>query len=158
MHLVRFHARRALTLAATLWVVLALVGAPVSAANPTMQFGRFGVGTGCQPGLGCEHDASFHAGDKIAPRSIGVDVGSTVDFTIEGFHQVAVYPAGTKPSDVAIDPAAFPFIGTGAGTLHVAPPTAPTTFTFPAPGKYLVVCYIAPHFQFANMWGYVTVR
>jgi plastocyanin len=150
--------RRVLPLAAALAVTLAVAAGPVVGANPTMTFGRPTLGTGCAPGEGCEHDASFHSVDKINPRSVDIDAGATVDFAVEGFHEVAVYPAGTKPADVAIDPAAFPFVGSGAGTIHIAPPGAPTSYTFAQPGKYLVICYVAPHFEFANMWGYVTVR
>jgi plastocyanin len=150
-------ARRVVSIASAIGLALALAVGPVTAANPTMVYGRPGLGTGCAPGEGCVHDASFHAVDKIAPRTTRVEAGATVDFSVQGFHQVAIFPAGTKPQDVAVDPAAFPFIGNGSGTIHIAPATADTTFKFDAPGKYLIICYIAPHFELANMWGYVTV-
>lgn len=151
-------ARRVITTAGAFGLMLVLAVGPVTAANPTMVLGRFGQGTGCQPGEGCVHDASFHSVDKIRPRALSVSAGTEVDFAIVGFHQAAIYAAGTKPSDVAVDPAAFPFVGDGSGTIHIAPPLAPTSYTFESPGKYLVICYIAPHFQEAQMWGYVEVR
>lgn len=127
-------------------------GPPVSA---TMQYGRPDLGSGCN--FPCEDDQSFHAVDAIQPGAVTISVGGTVHFDVAGFHQVAVFPDGTMVSDVVLDPGAFPFVDDLAGAI-LAPPTVSADFTFNSPGRYLVICNIAPHFEGAQMWGWVNVR
>jgi plastocyanin len=153
-------ALRRLTLPSVLGLILALTGSPVVASGtPTMVFGNSGVGSGCIPGLGCFDDASFQAMDKINPHALSVQVGQEVLFDVAApqLHQVAIYDAGTIPADIDVNPANF-FVDDAGDRIWIDAPGADTTFTFSAPGKYLVICNITPHFEFANMWGWVTVR
>lgn len=98
-------------------------------------------------------DASFHAVDKIEPGSVEISPGQTVDFYVDGFHQVAIYAVGTKPKDIV---PAGDFVNDGEFALGGL--TANFSHTFTQPGKYLVICNITPHFEFANMWGWVIVE
>jgi len=137
----------------------ALGAAPVVASDPTMTFGRSSLGTGCSPAIECFDDASFQAVDKIQPGAISVTAGTTVRFPVDGFHQVAIYEAGTTRDE--IQPAGF-LVDDPVGRVHLGPSPfggdASTTFTFQTPGKYLIICNITPHFQFTSMWGYARVR
>ncbi len=130
-----------------------LAGEPPGSA--TMQFGRPDVGSGCN--FPCEDDQSFHAVDAIQPGAVTISAGGTVQFDVAGFHQVVVFPDGTKPKDVVVDPGEFPFVNDPAGAI-LAPPIVSTNFTFNSPGKYLVICNVAPHFEGAQMWGWVNVN
>jgi plastocyanin len=143
-----------------------LIGATLAALSPavalalpsqaTMVFGRPDLGSGCQfPD--CVSDKSFHAVDKVAPGSVSIAAGGTVDFDIEGFHQVAIYAPGTKPSDIEADETAFPFVNDDTNRIFLGG-IADASFTFSEPGKYLVICNIAPHFEDSNMWGWVQVK
>jgi plastocyanin len=143
-------------------VVLALVlvlpsvgfaGPPDSA---TMRFGRPEVGSGCN--FPCEDDASFHTVDKVQPGAVTISAGGTVAFDIEGFHQVAIYEPGITPKDIEPDVGAFPFVNDADGRVFLGGLLADESFTFDEPGKYLVICNIAPHFEEAQMWGWVIVK
>lgn len=137
-----------------LWPAIGVAALPDSA---TMQFGR-DKGTDCSPPT-CDDDQSFHADDKIVPGAVTIAAGGTVNFDVQGFHQVAIYAPGKKPKDVQVDETAFPFVNDPAGRLFLsAPPTADAEFTFDEPGKYLVICNVAPHFEVAQMWGWVQVK
>lgn len=155
------HRRVIIVLASTL-VLVALTAMPVGAGPPdsaTMQFGRPNVGSGCN--FPCTDDASFHAVDKIVPGAVAISAGGTVSFDIEGFHQVAIYEAGTKPKDIEPNPPAPPnppLVNDPNGRIFVGGFLADTSYTFENPGKYLVICNIAPHFEEAQMWGWVTVK
>jgi plastocyanin len=152
-------ARRVITLTAAVVAAMAIAGGPIAAADPSMTFGRPKLGTGCSPGDGCFHDASFQAMDKIEPKAMAVSTGTTVQFPVGGFHQVAIYEAGTTREEIV--PAGFT-VDDPNGRIFLGPSPfagdASTSFTFESPGKYLLICNIAPHFQFTSMWGYVTVR
>lgn len=159
--------RRVITVLASTLVLVALTAMPVGAGPPdtaTMQFGRPDLGTGCNPGLGCTDDASFHAVDRIVPGAVAISAGGEVTFNVDGFHQVTIYEAGTKPKDINPDTGLFPFINDPSGmmleprVLWQGPVGAGTDFTFDDPGKYLVICNIAPHFELAQMWGWVNVK
>lgn len=146
-------------------VVLAGPGSSV-----TVRYGNPNAGTSFEP---AEHDASFHAYDKINPRTVTISAGGSVSFAMLGFpHQVAVYNPGIGPEDIAVP--AFPpedniFIGDSTGRKFLgtppfgpgAPPpgTQPTeSVTFTTPGKYLMICNITPHFAFAKMYGWIDVK
>jgi plastocyanin len=151
--------RRLVTLASTVVAVVAIAGGPVAAADPVMQFGRPDLGTGCSPAIECFDDASFQAVDKITPGALSVTVGTTVDFPVADFHQVAIYEPGTTRDQIV--PAGFT-VDDPNNRVFIGPSPfvgdASTEYTFTSPGKYLVICNIAPHFQFTSMWGYVNVR
>jgi plastocyanin len=142
--------------AVALVFILALPG--VGLAGPpdeaTMLFGRPDLGSGCN--FPCEDDASFHAVDKIQPGSVAISAGGTVYFDIEGFHQVAIYEPGIAPKD--IEPTGFPFVDDEDGRIFLGAPLADTSYTFDEPGKYLVICNVTPHFEEAQMWGWVIVN
>jgi hypothetical protein len=77
---------------------------------------------------------------------------------VTGFHAVSIYAPGKTPRDVNVDPSAFPFVNDPAGRIAAGPPTVDFSFTFAAPGKYLVICEVAPHFEDSNMWIWVNVK
>jgi plastocyanin len=148
-------------------VALALIMAipSVGLAGPldsaTMVFGRPDLGSGCN--FPCEDDASFHAVDKVQPGTVAISVGGTVTFDIVGFHQVAIYEPGIAPKDIEPDDKTFPFVNDPNGRIFLGNPPIPpldpdASFTFTEPGKYLVICNITPHFEEAQMWGWVIVN
>jgi hypothetical protein len=57
-----------------------------------------------------------------------------------------------------VDESAFPFVNDPVGRIAAGAPLADFSFVFPAPGKYLVICEVAPHFETANMWMWVNVK
>jgi plastocyanin len=144
-------------------------GQPGPAMTATVRFGDPRAGSPFPPQV--EHDASSHAADKIVPRNVVIPVGGMVVFEVAPFHVVAIYDAGTTPDDIDVSqtvdvPGPFP-----PGFLIVDPTNriafqgadelfAPSTFsyTFTAPGRYLVICAITPHFTAADMYAWVTVR
>jgi hypothetical protein len=143
-------------------VLTMLAGATIVAALPpagerTVVFGRVDKGTGCLPPT-CFDDASFHANDKIIPGGLAIRSGTHVNFDVTGFHAVSIYEPGKTPRDVDVDPAAFPFVNDPDGRIAAGPPTVDFSFTFGSPGKYLVICEVAPHFEDANMWIWVNVK
>lgn len=133
-----------------------------------IQFGRADVGSGYPPPSG--HDASFHANDKLYPQTVVIGVGGTVTFTTFGVHEIALYDAGTSPSDIntslLVTQAGcppVPFINDPNHRIAVwAPECAggPTvvTQTFPSAGKYLAICDFLPHFVDAKMYGWIDVK
>jgi plastocyanin len=149
---------RLIPIAVGLVVLLsAAVVSLASAANSaTLIFGSPDHGSGCV--FPCEEDASFHSVDQILPGALAVSAGGTVDFQVLGFHQVAIYAAGTKPKDITSDPAAFPFVNDPQGRIFLGGLGTNESFTFDEPGKYLVICNVAPHFEEAQMWAWVQVK
>ena len=162
--------------------VPAVVGAgPDSSA--TVRFGNPTVGSPFPPPA-FDHDSSPNATDNLIPRTSVISAGGNVTFEVAGFHQVmglltlpgvrhvAVVEIdcrtlpGTTPDDIVVPP--FPpnlFINFDGGLLLAAGPPAgvegswtPPTGTFAAPGRYLVLCNVTPHFAIDNMYGWVTVK
>ncbi len=141
-------------------------GAPTSA---TVRFGDPRAGSPFPPAAG--HDASYHAADKLVPRNVVIPVGGTVVFEVAPVHVVAIYDAGTTPDDIDVSqtanvPGPFPpgFLIVDAtnriafqGTDGIFT-TRTFSYTFTAPGRYLVICPITPHFTEGDMYGWVTVR
>jgi plastocyanin len=159
------HMRKYLVSASILALVIAVFALPLATfAGPpdsaTMQFGRPDLGSGCN--FPCVDDASFHAIDKIAPGAVAISAGGTVYFEVNGVHQVAIYEPGITPKDIEPDDDAFPFVNDAEGRIFLGGfnPAMPFTdsFTFEEPGKYLVICNITPHFEEAQMWGWVIVK
>ena len=139
-------------------------------ANATVLFGDPNAGSPFPPGD--DHDESDHAADKLIPRTAVISQGGTVTFETFGVHQVAIYDAGTKASDIdstirtgggdGCPP--VPLINDGTNRLAVLDDqpcaggsTAPS-FTFENPGRYLVICNFLPHFEDADMYGWVIVK
>src|SRR5437899_8306418 len=122
-------------------------------------------------------------GHQLIPNEVKIQAGGTVDFIIEGFHQVVVYDDGTQPGDInvalappaplgaliddpnhriyrGLSPAGVPanFFGPGVPAAAIAAPPQDRieTVSFPKPGTYLVICAVRTHFV-GGMFGYVIV-
>ena len=124
-----------------------------------MRFGNDSVGSGLNdPGAGVFHDSSLKANDKIRPHTAVIAAGGTVDFEVDGFHQVAVCGEGVQLADVEIP--VFPpnlFVN-DAQCPAAAAPLASTSVTFTDPGRYLIICNVTPHLADARMFSYVEVK
>lgn len=142
-----------------------LDGLPVTLSNgpamtAVMDFGSKIVGSPYPPPSG--HDDSFHAKDKVRPRTVVVAAGGTVVFNVGPVHQVAVYDDGVEPTDIDLANAGF-IIDDPTERIGLGPPVSFTeghqyAFTFNEPGEYLVICTVTPHFVDAKMYGWVTVK
>lgn len=112
--------------------------------------------------------ANHHA---LAPRTVKIKAGGTVNFIIAGFHQVLVYDNGTQPGDIntnlTVQPTNFP---TGPPLINdpnrrIYRGLDPSTQSqdrvevvmFDRPGIYLVMCAVRPHFVNDAMYGFVRV-
>ena len=152
---------------AALIVPAVVLAGPGSSA--TVEYGNPDAGTQFEPG---EHDASFHAYDRINPRTVTISAGGSVSFEMLGFpHQVAVYNPGVAPEDIEVPPFGPPddpnfenlFINDATdrkflGASPFGPPQTTESVTFAAPGKYLMICNFTPHFAFAKMYGWIDVK
>jgi plastocyanin len=139
-----------------------------SRLSVTVSFGA-GLNTATPPGLPANH--------HILPKTIDVNVGGVVNFVVAGFHQIVVYQPGIEAGDIV--PPAFPpnlfmnynlgtayYVGINPRNANTALPPAPATVdngdnrtesvSFSAPGVYLVLCNVTPHFT-DGMWGYIRV-
>lgn len=139
-----------------LLVALPMVGLAAPPASATMVFGNPDHGSGCN--FPCADDASFHSVDRVIPGAVAISANGTVTFDMWGFHQVAIYAAGTRVRDVEPNPLTFPFVNDPDDRIFLGGLTADAAFTFEEPGKYLVICNVAPHFEEAQMWGWVQVN
>ena len=172
--------RRKFILTTFFLLMLALVMVvPVIASPPDTAYVHFGTANSGSP-FSPEHDQSFHATDKMVPRTVVISAGGSVTFNISPFHQVAIYEPGTNPgdielSDATLDDIILPFppflvpniiINDPDGREALSPPlsfdshqewTTPAG-TFDEPGRYLVICTTAPHFAEADMYGWVIVQ
>ena len=143
-------------------------------SSATMAFGK-DVGSPFDPGE--QHDGSFHARDKVYPHHVNISAGGRVTFEVGPFHQVSIYQAGITFEEVQVQglesltsPFPIPDFLVIAPTGRIAADNLTTSLsfgtsvwesppgTFAAPGKYLVLCRVAPHFFGAKMHGYVTVK
>ena len=144
-----------------------------------MQFGQANVGSDFPPTSG--HDHSGNAVDNIVPRAVVIAVNGTVTFNVPpGVHQINIYKPGTQPEDVDTSMSNLTTLAAHAGCGPPAPAGAPLvigdagdnflaaipvpcftpsqkTYTFTAPGKYLVICAFLPHFQ-VGMYAWVEVK
>ena len=158
------------------WVFGAVLGAaafgllvPAVLAGPgsdaTVRFGTDDVGSPFPPITG--HDQSGNGKFNLVPRTVTIARGGSVTYDILirfGFHEPKVYDVGTTPDDIA---GGFPFIEDTGGLVasgpRVAAATGTATWTTPAgtfdePGRYLVLCNFAPHFEEFHMYGWVQVK
>jgi plastocyanin len=133
----------------------------------------FGGGMNTAPPVGPSPPANHH----VLPNVIEIKAGGAVNFAVAGFHQIVVYQPGIKADDIVAP--AFPpnlFMNYNLGTAYYVginprnanagtPAAAATVFngdnrveavTFSAPGVYLVVCNVTPHFN-DGMYAYVKV-
>ena len=133
----------------------AILAAPDSTAG--VLFGRPDTGSPHNEPPEVIHDGSLTAVDRLTPGTVAISAGGSVDYSVRGFHQVAVYDAGTTPADISIE-GPFPFVNDPDDRLDLGAPTVDRTVTFPNPGRYLVICNITPHFQDAKMYGWVIVK
>ena len=140
---------------AALLAPAAILAAPDDTAS--VLFGRPDTGSPHNEPPEVIHDGSLTAVDRLTPGTVTISAGGSVDYSVRGFHQVAVYDAGTQPSDIAIT-GPFPFVNDPSNRLDLGVPTVDRTVTFENPGRYLVLCNIAPHFEFAKMYGWVIVK
>ena len=135
----------------------------------TVQFGDPNAGSPFPPTAG--HDQSIHAADKVVPRTVVIDKGGTVTFDTFGVHTVAIYDDGTEPEDIDTSmliptPCIPPPLAIDDPVDRLAyfdAPCAPPglvsfEYTFDQPGRYLVICAFLPHFEEADMYGWVIVR
>ena len=174
-------------------LVLALVAACAAETNPltsladdpsslgpagstpllaVVSFGDKEVGSPFPPPSG--HDSSFHAKDKIRPKTVVIGAGGQVIFEVGPVHQVAIYENGTTPDDVEVSPATLEpspgpalipdfVINDPDGRIFLGPAMSffgghQTSFTFSSPGRYLVICTVTPHFIDAGMYAWVIVK
>jgi plastocyanin len=162
--------KRILLLAATAALVglaLATAVAALPDSSGTVRFGNPNAGSPFPPPV-FDHDSSSNARDNLIPRTSVISAGGNVTFVVAGFHQVAVYRAGTQPEDITVPP--FPpvtnlFINDPTNRLALGPeagtvqgPWMPPAGTFSTPGRYLIICNVTPHFAIDNMYGWVEVK
>lgn len=109
-------------------------------------------------------------GHQLIPHEATVRVGGTVNFVIGGFHQVLVYAPGTQPTDINASlttavtvPPGPPLINDPANRVYrgldpsLFPQDRLEVVQFGAPGTYLVICGVQPHFVNDGMFGFVKV-
>jgi plastocyanin len=154
----------ALLVALAVGLALPAVVAAGPDASATVRFGNPTVGSPFQPPA-FFHDSSSNATDNLIPGTSVISAGGNVTFVVAGFHQVAVYRAGTQPEDITVPP--FPpnlFINDPTNRLALGPAAGvqgawtPPAGTFSTPGRYLILCTVTPHFAIDNMYGWVDVK
>lgn len=109
---------------------------------------------------------------RLTPFESKIKAGGLVNFVIGGFHNVQIYEPGQTPEEfLSVGAANIPKLAIGPGIIDVAarrmfrgvnPATQPTqdrveTVMFTAPGRYLVICGVIPHFFNDRMFGWVNV-
>jgi len=122
------------------------------------------------------------ANHHVLPTTIEVKAGGVVNFAVAGFHQIVVYQAGIEANDIVPPPfapgpppmnlfmnynlSAAYYVGINPDNRNAVTPAAPAnrfngenrleSVSFSAPGVYLVVCNVTPHFT-DGMYAYVKV-
>ena len=122
------------------------------------------------------------ANHHVLPTTIEVKAGGVVNFAVAGFHQIVVYQPGIEASDIVappFDPGPPPenlfmnynlstayYVGINPDNRNPGTDAAPAnrfngenrleSVSFSAPGVYLVVCNVTPHFN-DGMYAYVKV-
>lgn len=152
----------------------AAVGVPGAPTSAVVRFGNNSVGA---TKFGPAHPSS-HARDNIIPSTVVIPAGGSVTFIVQPPHRVAIYDAGTAVTDIRLIPGVTlvnhmgppgpPFIPNfyiddpnGRLFIEATPAFGPehsVEYTFTEPGRYLVICAIAPHFTEFNMYAWVEVR
>jgi hypothetical protein len=145
-----------------------------SLANATVSFGAW-PGTNDEPLDRMALPAAPLAPNvhALLPRTATIKAGGSVNFIVAGFHQIAVYAPGTKPSDINTSvllpiPMAPPEVGliddSNNRLFRGIDPRVPTVpqdrvevVHFGRRGLYLVICTVSVHFINDNMFGWVRV-
>jgi hypothetical protein len=145
-----------------------------SLANATVSFGAW-PGTNDEPLDRMELPAAPFAPNvhMLLPRTATIKAGGAVNYIVAGFHQIAVYAPGTKPSDINTSvllpiPMAPPEVGLiddpnnrlfrGIDPrLATVPQDRVEVVQFSKRGLYLVICTVSVHFINDNMYGWVKV-
>jgi len=150
-------------------------------AQATMSFGQYPANSTIdRMKVGNPGALNVH---QLIPNEVKIQAGGTVDFIIEGFHQVLVYDNGMQPGDInaalapaaplafliddpnrriyrGLSPAGVPVNFFATNVPPAAIPAPPQdrieAVNFPTPGDYLVICGVRGHFQ-DGMIGYVRV-
>jgi plastocyanin len=171
--------RHALKLAlATLLAIIPLMSTASAddAGNSRMSATvSFGAGLNTAAGIN-------HANHRILPQTVEIKAGGVVNFVLAGFHQIFVYLPGTTPDDIVpsfppnlfinefhnlyyaginpdgANPVPVPAgIPSGSAAAPVSNNRNRTeSVVFAEPGKYLVICNVAPHF-IEGMYAWVKV-
>ena len=169
MHTVR---HTLLPLAAAL--ALGLAALPVTAENPhetaTVTFGAWMSSPALDrfPNTSDTRQSNDHL---ITPNVEKIHAGGTVNFIVSGLHNIQVYADGTGPEDIDTSllttttgtPNTIPLLNDPDGRIYRGlDPTLQAAdrveaVHFDAPGTYLVICGILPHFA-GGMYGYVVVQ
>jgi len=105
----------------------------------------------------------------MTPNTVTIKAGGTVNFIVSGLHNIIVYDDGTSPDDIDITQLVsttgvptVPIINDANNRIYRGlDPTLQAidrveAVRFDAPGTYLVICGLLPHFQ-GGMWGLVQV-
>lgn len=151
-------------------------------ATATVSFGSWASGVDRFPNIGQAPGLpnNVHA---LIPNEVQIKAGGTVNFAVSGFHLVIVYGDGTRPEDIdttdtvpatiqpgppminddrnrvyrGLDPTVLPRLsGPPQGTAQPFFQDRVEAVNFSAPGRYLVICGVLPHFL-GGMYGYVKV-
>jgi hypothetical protein len=133
------------------------------AADPAAPLDRFPNRVGGPP-------PALPNGHQLIPYEANIKAGGTVNFIIAGFHHVLVYADGWQPGQIDVTKTILP---TNGGPPLIADDNGriyrgldPSLFlqdrvevvSFPAPGTYLVICGVFPHFVNDRMYGFVKVN
>jgi plastocyanin len=104
----------------------------------------------------------------VFPYTTKIKVGGGVTFNISGTHLILVYAPGTTLESIngslihGVEPPFPGFVDDPVNRIYrglnprTNPPDRAETITFAAPGTYLVVCGVVPHFV-EGMHGFVNV-
>lgn len=136
------------------------------ATTAVVTFGRNDLGTDFFPPG--SHDQSLHAKFAIRPRTTVIATGGTVTFQVQPLHKIAIYQPGIGPDDIDVASVEFvagfpaPIINSAAGRIVRGPLVLGTPadfdWTFTAPGRYLVICEVLPHFAVGKMYAWIEVK
>lgn len=106
---------------------------------------------------------------ELIPNEVTIKAGGSVNFIIGGFHNIAIYDDGTRPTDINVGITTAPTGGFGPPLIadpmdriyrgldpSLMPVDRVEVVHFAEPGRYLVICAVLPHFG-QGMYGYVRV-
>jgi hypothetical protein len=138
-------------------------------ANATVSFGQWQT----SPALDRFPNVSPRTANthEVLPNQVRIEKGGAVNFVIGGFHEPTVYGNGTQPTAINVNnivpstgtPAGVPLINDPANRVYRGlDPSLQTqdrveVVRFDAPGTYLVICAVRPHFVNDGMYGFVRV-
>jgi uncharacterized cupredoxin-like copper-binding protein len=147
-------------------VAVLVAGPALALAAPSVATVEFGnpnapstaqncfTGSATQPPEPCAN--AFH---KLIPQTALISAPGTVNYELNGFHQVSVYSPGKKPQDIRVMGADVGRVNDPNGRIFNSAPganvTVPVNFT--QPGKYLVICNLLSHWE-QGMWGWAEVQ